>query len=66
MLSRLLQVEKDKGIDLARLAGEAGVKPPTVRKLVGLGLATIRSEVDLPRLTRNLAEGRADEPRVWN
>ncbi|HEX4053604.1 MAG TPA: primosomal protein N' [Tepidisphaeraceae bacterium] len=64
VLARLLQVEKEKGIDLVRLAGEAGVKPPTVRKLVGLGLVTIRSEVDLPRLTRNLAEGRGDEQRL--
>jgi primosomal protein N' (replication factor Y) (superfamily II helicase) len=64
VLSRLLQVEKDKGIDLVRLAGEAGVKPPTVRKLVGLGLATIRLEVDLPRLTQNMAEGPADEARL--
>ncbi|MGD0462446.1 MAG: primosomal protein N' [Tepidisphaeraceae bacterium] len=61
VLARLLQVEKDKGIDLVRLAGEAGVRPPTVRKLVGLGLVTIRAEVDLPRLTQNQPEGRADE-----
>ncbi len=64
VLSRLLQVEKDKGIDLVRLAGEAGVKPATVRKLVGLGLVTIRSEVDLPRLTQNQPEGRANEKQL--
>jgi primosomal protein N' (replication factor Y) len=64
VLARLLQVEKDKGIDLVRLAGEAGVKPATVRKLVGLGLVTIRAEVDLPRLTQNQPTGRADEKQL--
>jgi primosomal protein N' (replication factor Y) (superfamily II helicase) len=64
VLARLLQVEKDKGIELNRIAGEAGVKPATVRKLVGLGLVTIRAEVDLPRLTRDLEQGRADEPQL--
>jgi primosomal protein N' (replication factor Y) len=28
VLSRLLQVEREKGIELTRLAGEAGVRPP--------------------------------------
>ncbi len=64
VLARLLQVEKDKGIDLVRLAGEAGVKPATVRKLVGLGLVTIRAEVDLPRLTQNQPVGRGDEKQL--
>jgi primosomal protein N' (replication factor Y) (superfamily II helicase) len=64
VLARLLQVEKDKGIDLVRLAGEAGVKPATVRKLVALGLVTIRAEVDLPRLTQNQPVGRGDEKQL--
>ena len=64
VLSRLLQVEKEKGIELNRLAGEAGVKPPTVRKLVAMGLVTIRSEIDLPKMTENLARGLADERKL--
>ncbi|MGH7214357.1 MAG: replication restart helicase PriA, partial [Tepidisphaeraceae bacterium] len=51
ILARLLLLEPDHGIDLVRLAGEAGVKPPTVRKLVRLGVVTITPEVDLPGLT---------------
>jgi len=64
VLSRLLQVEKEKGIELNRLAGEAGVKPPTVRKLVAMGLVTIRSEIDLPKMTENLARGLGDEKQI--
>jgi primosomal protein N' (replication factor Y) (superfamily II helicase) len=64
VMSRLLQVEKEKGMELVRLAGEAGVRPATVRKLVGLGLVTIRAEVDLPRLTQNQPAGRADEKQL--
>jgi primosomal protein N' (replication factor Y) len=63
VLARLLLVN-EHGIDLMRLAGEAGVKPPTVRKLVGLGLITIRSEVDLPRLTEDMPQGKADEKQI--
>ena len=63
VLARLLLV-KDQGIDLVRLAGEAGVKPPTVRKLVALGLITIRSEVDLSRLTEDMPQGNADERQI--
>ena len=64
VLSRLLQVESDKGIELIRLAGEAGVRAPTVRKLVALGLVTIRTEVDLPKMTENMARGSGDEPKI--
>jgi primosomal protein N' (replication factor Y) len=64
VLARLLQVEKDKGIDLVRLAGESGVKPATVRRLVALELVTIRAEVDLPRLTQNQPVGRGDEKQL--
>jgi primosomal protein N' (replication factor Y) len=64
VLARLLQVEKDKGIELNRLAGEAGVRAPTVRKLVTLGLVTIRSEIDLPKMTENIAPGSAHEAKI--
>jgi primosomal protein N' (replication factor Y) len=47
VLARLLLLEPDQSIELNRLAGEAGTKPPTVRKLVRLGLITIRPEADL-------------------
>jgi primosomal protein N' (replication factor Y) len=64
VLARLLQVEKDKGIELNRLAGEAGVRAPTVRKLVALGWVTIRSQIDLPKMTENIAQGSADEAKI--
>jgi len=64
VLARLLQVESEKGIELNRLAGESGVKPPTVRKLAALGLITIRSEIDLPKMTANLDLGSAAEPMM--
>jgi primosomal protein N' (replication factor Y) len=63
VMARMLQVEKGKGIELTRLAGEAGVKAPTVRKLVGLGIVTIKSEIDLPKMT-GIAEGAADEKQI--
>ena len=50
ILGRLLQLGPGESIELVRLAGEAGVTAPTVRKLVRLGLITITPEVDLPRL----------------
>jgi primosomal protein N' (replication factor Y) len=64
VLARLLQVETDKGIELNRLAGEAGVRAPTVRKLVALGLVTIRAEIDLPKMTENIARGSGDEAKI--
>lgn len=50
ILGRLLQLAPGESIELVRLAGEAGVTVPTVRKLVRLGLISITPEVDLPRL----------------
>jgi primosomal protein N' (replication factor Y) len=64
VLARLLQVESDKGIELNRLAGEAGVRPATVRKLVALGLITIKSEIDLPKMTRGIEAGAGDEKPI--
>jgi primosomal protein N' (replication factor Y) len=51
ILARLLQLEPRAGIELVRLAGEAGVTPATVRKLVRLGVIKIVQEIDLPKLT---------------
>jgi primosomal protein N' (replication factor Y) len=62
VLARLLLLEPDQTIELNRLAGEAGTKPPTVRKLVRAGLIAIRPEVDLPRLTANIQPGLNLEP----
>jgi primosomal protein N' (replication factor Y) len=63
VLARLLLVN-EQGIDLIRLAAEAAVKPPTVRRLVRLGLITIRSEVDLPRMIEDLPQGSADQKQL--
>ena len=62
VLARLMLLEPDQTIELNRLAGEAGTRPPTVRKLVRLGLITIRPEIDLPRLTANIKPTGGDEP----
>ncbi len=64
ILARLLQLEQDAGVELIRLAGEAGVSPGTVRKLAGLGLISIRAEPDLPELVRELPRGEADEKQI--
>jgi primosomal protein N' (replication factor Y) (superfamily II helicase) len=47
ILARLLQLEPEQAVELNRLAGEAGTRPPTVRKLVVMGLISIRPEADL-------------------
>ncbi|MGB7158409.1 MAG: primosomal protein N' [Tepidisphaeraceae bacterium] len=64
ILARLLQIEPGGSIELVRLAGEAGSTPPTVRKLVRLGLITITPEVDLPRLTADVQPTAGDEPDI--
>ncbi|MDP9174539.1 MAG: primosomal protein N' [Planctomycetota bacterium] len=64
VLARLLQLEKEAGIDLLRLAGESGATPATIRKMVGLGLISIRSEVDLAGLTNQMPIGDADEKSI--
>ncbi|MEM6562279.1 MAG: primosomal protein N', partial [Planctomycetota bacterium] len=51
LLGRLLQVEEGGEIELVKLASEAGVKPPTVRKLSKLGVITLRNVADLPALS---------------
>lgn len=50
VLARLLQVPPEGSIELHRLAGEAGVTPATVRKLVSLGLIAITPQPDWTRL----------------
>lgn len=47
VLARLLQLEQGQSVELLRLAKEAGVKPPAVRRLAGLGWIKLRTEVDL-------------------
>jgi primosomal protein N' (replication factor Y) (superfamily II helicase) len=47
VIARLLLLEGDRGIDIVRLAGEAGVKVPTVRKLLRMGVITVTAEMDL-------------------
>ncbi|HEY2589117.1 MAG TPA: primosomal protein N' [Tepidisphaeraceae bacterium] len=48
ILGRLLQLAPGEGIELVRLASEAGVTAPTVRKLTRLGVIRITPELDLP------------------
>jgi primosomal protein N' (replication factor Y) len=59
ILARLLLLEPGETIALPRLAGESGATAATVRKLVRMGLITIRPEVDLPKLTAMEAESTA-------
>ena len=47
LLARLLQIRPGDAEPIEVLASEAGVKPPTVRKLVGLGLIRVTSEPDM-------------------
>jgi primosomal protein N' (replication factor Y) len=62
LLARLLQLKPDEGIDLVRLAGEAGVAAPTVRKLARLGIITITKVPDLVGLTDEIFTADHSEP----
>jgi primosomal protein N' (replication factor Y) (superfamily II helicase) len=64
VLARLLQLEPGAGIELVRLAGEAGTTAVTVRKLARLGLITITQQVDLPRFTDDSAAAVAKEQDI--
>jgi primosomal protein N' (replication factor Y) len=66
ILARLMQLEPGSSIELVRLAGESGATLPTVRKLARLGLITVSAEIDLPRLTANMAPAAGDgaEPDI--
>ncbi|HSU68271.1 MAG TPA: DEAD/DEAH box helicase, partial [Tepidisphaeraceae bacterium] len=66
ILGRLLQLEPGEGIELVRLAGEAGVTPPTVRKLTRLGLIRITPEIDLPGLEGTPNPGGSEADMVLN
>ena len=68
IIARLLQLRAGEAIDLVRLAGEAGVKPPTVRRLAKLGVVTLQSVPDLPALEvpHDWAGGGAEEPLPLN
>ncbi len=48
VIARLLQLPADESIELIRLAGEADVKAPTIRKLRSVGLIAIDEVPDLP------------------
>jgi primosomal protein N' (replication factor Y) len=54
VLARLMQLAEGEPIELVRLAGEAGVTGPTVRKLVRLGVITIAQQPDLIGLGEDL------------
>ena len=60
LLARLLQLQPDEGIELQRLAGEAGVKPGTVKKLAQLRIITISQQPDLD----GLADPSTSAPRT--
>ena len=62
ILARLLLLEPDQAIELVKLASESGTKAATVRKLVKMGLITIHSQVDFPRLTANVRAGGGEQP----
>src|SRR5204862_2959080 len=64
ILARLLLLEPDQSVELTHLASEAGTTPATVRKLTRLGLITVTSEVDLPRLTRDMPQSPAGEKEI--
>jgi primosomal protein N' (replication factor Y) len=62
ILSRLLQLQPEEGIDLARLAAEAGVSPGTVRKLAQVGIISITQQPDLAGLTDEVLSTEEPEP----
>jgi primosomal protein N' (replication factor Y) len=67
VLGRLLQLPDGEAIDLIRLAGDAGVVPTTVRKLVKLGVISIDHQPDLGAGDNDVWPTPSDEPdRVLN
>jgi primosomal protein N' (replication factor Y) len=57
ILAHLLQLQPDQSIELIRLAREAGSTPPTVRKLAGMGIISVRAEPDLGWMTEREGSG---------
>ena len=53
-------------MELNRLAGEAGTKPPTVRKLCRMGLITIHPEPDLGSLVSHIRTSGGEADRALN
>ncbi|MEM7808093.1 MAG: primosomal protein N' [Planctomycetota bacterium] len=51
LLARLMQLDEGETIDVIKLAGDAGVTPPTVKKLAKLGVVSIETVPDLPTLS---------------
>ena len=66
ILARLLQLPADESIDLIRLAGDAGVTAPTVRRLAKLGVISIETEPDLPAFGRVTPTAVTDPPHELN
>ena len=64
ILGRLLQAPEGEGIELIRLATEAGVTAPTVRKLVRLGIVMITPQIDLPGFADVIQTHGASEPDI--
>ena len=62
ILARLLLMKEDEAVDLHHLAREAGVRPPTVRQLVKLGLITITPEPDFASMATPGAAAAAVQP----
>jgi primosomal protein N' (replication factor Y) len=62
LLSRLLHLQPDEGVDLQRLAGEAGVTPTTVRKLAQLGIINITEQPDLESFSEEVLSTDSTEP----
>ena len=66
ILARLLQLPADESIDLIRLAGDAGVTAPTVRRLAKLGVISIETEPDLPAFGHVTPTAVTDPPHDLN
>ena len=66
ILARLLQLPGDETIDLVRLASDAGVTAPTVRRLAKLGVISIETEPDLPAFGRVTPSGVTEPPHELN
>jgi len=64
ILGRLLLIEPGEGVELVRIAGEAGVGIPTVRKLVRLGIVTITPQIDLPKFNESALSASGNEPDI--
>jgi primosomal protein N' (replication factor Y) len=66
LLARLLQLPDGGAIELVKLAGDAGVKVPTVRRLAKLGVISIETEPDLPALSEMPDRPVTDVPHALN